>query len=175
MPKNNINQKTATDILKLKWLVEKKISASDKFQSKPLRVYRDNAFVNIYKSEAIYADQNKNFYVEVYTPKYFEDDSLVIPAHERILYKLPKNITSYPQSNINEELYEVPVSDLIAVFSVNPDVQQTLIENLLDDEFKDELLSKMTMRDFFAILHKEPISNKSWLNDLIFVSLKNKK
>ena len=73
--------------------------------------------------------------------------------------------------------YYVPVSELVLVSRNNkknftkdkiPHQTESLTSMLKKPETpKEEMVTDMTIRDFAAILWREPVSNKKWLNDLI--------
>lgn len=60
--------------------------------------------------------------------------------------------------------YLVPVSELVVVQEEERISDEAL--KLNDPDF-DLPMDQMTMRDFFAIINKKPVSHKKWLNTLI--------
>lgn len=60
--------------------------------------------------------------------------------------------------------YLVPVTDFVYIENeLIPETIETKVEKLLTDS----PMSEMSIKDFFAILHRKPISEKEWLNELI--------
>jgi len=64
--------------------------------------------------------------------------------------------------------YLVPVSELV---KVNSPVTQKISHQLSIDDMmvtnEDGPITDLTIRDLIAILHRTPVSNKTWLNNLI--------
>lgn len=71
-------------------------------------------------------------------------------------------------NDVGHVRYLVPVSELVKVnmpaAAVTPDPFKSVMGDLIDE---DVPLSEMTIRDFAAIMTGRPLSNKSWLNNLI--------
>lgn len=62
--------------------------------------------------------------------------------------------------------YLIPVSELVKVEA--PKISKTSKQiSLMDFDLDDSPMSEMTIRDLAAILWKQPVSSKDWLNDLI--------
>jgi hypothetical protein len=69
--------------------------------------------------------------------------------------------------------YYVPIDEL-EIVNITSDLLRgdTSIDNVKEiirsrEENEDAPFSTMTIRDYFAIKHFQPVSNKKWLNDLI--------
>jgi len=95
-------------------------------------------------------DQTRTLYKWAYNPNWEDIYTAVTKAGS--------NIVSY---------YLVPVTDLIPIERVveSEGIDETVLE--LGDPDLDLPLDQMSMRDLFAILHKQPVSQKKWLNQLI--------
>ena len=61
--------------------------------------------------------------------------------------------------------YLIPVSDLEVVQHVMPGIDEKLLE--LSNPDIDSPMDQMTMRDYYAMTHKVPCSQKKWLNEII--------
>ena len=59
----------------------------------------------------------------------------------------------------------VPVSDLTVVKHEMPGIDEKLLE--LSNPDIDSPMDQMTMRDYYAMTHKVPCSQKKWLNEII--------
>lgn len=59
----------------------------------------------------------------------------------------------------------VPVSDLTVVKHEVPGIDEKLLE--LSNPDIDSPMDQMTMRDYYAMTHKVPCSQKKWLNEII--------
>jgi hypothetical protein len=72
----------------------------------------------------------------------------------------------------SDKSWSVPVEHLeklipqIAEITEKEEDYQLSLELQIDDDV-DENISAMTLRDFYAIVQNKPVSNKSWLNNLI--------
>jgi hypothetical protein len=111
-----------------------------------------------------------DFYTEFVSGEFVPQDS------ERTLWKLhfnPHWEDEYDTTPTTDSAlrYLIPVSELVKVkapaktVATRAGVAVTEFEdfsNLLDCP-----VSEMTVRDLAAILLKKPVSNKSWLNDLV--------
>lgn len=119
----------------------------------------------------------------------FTSDQLIPSTEERDLYYLPYNeywaeeyATNAYIEKIQEYTYLVPVNLLTKVdktIKKNPskilksntpkDENQTSLfdSNFLIDFDEDLMFNQMTVRDFAAILWKQPVSQREWLNELI--------
>ena len=72
-------------------------------------------------------------------------------------------------------MFLVPIDELILVKkytlsevnNIKPIATQAAIDFVLPELTDDPAIGEMTIRDFAAIMLKAPISNKSWINDLI--------
>jgi len=101
----------------------------------------------------------------------------------RTLYKIKKNsyyndeYSSKPKSAKEDRKWFIPVEEMEIVsrdiLKVKPkSAKIQTVETNKDDVYNlqsnnDLPMSEMTMKDFLAIMTKSPISNKSWLNELI--------
>lgn len=99
---------------------------------------------------------------------------------DRNLYKLRYNphyaeeyVTTEPNSN-GHVRYLIPVDELIKIEypeiieEDNEEYPSSLFPDFeLMDPDKDAPLNRMTIKDLFAVMHKKPVSDKKWLNDLI--------
>lgn len=59
----------------------------------------------------------------------------------------------------------VPVSELTVVKHEMPGIDEKLLE--LSNPDIDSPMDQMTMRDYYAMTHKVPCSQKKWLNEII--------
>ena len=145
--------------------------------------HREDMVVSMFPSEM---ESGEDIYMEL-------TDGNNYPIHEQaVLYKLRHNpfykqgeyeiIPPDPSRNKNAETYLVPISELeivagavsTAVGEQKPAPKKPLIStNILSDdggyqkEKEDAHYSELTIRDLVAILCKNPVSNKKWLNNLI--------
>ena len=119
----------------------------------------------------------------------FTSDQLIPSTEERDLYYLPYNeywAEEYPKNTyiekIQEYTYLVPTNLLTKVDkTIKKNPSQILKSNtpkdenqtsLFDSDFlidfdEDLMFNQMTVRDFAAIIWKQPVSQREWLNELI--------
>lgn len=73
----------------------------------------------------------------------------------------------YEYIDIAPARYLVPISELVKVNSPTKTETPTQLsfDDMMDDN--DAPVSELTIRDLVAILHKTPVSNKHWLNNLL--------
>jgi len=131
--------------------------------------------ISFYASEL---KTQKDIYTEFVSKNYEPEDP------DRTLWKWRYNPywrEEYAKSDdpvISAVRYYIPVSELVLVSRNNElvytkdkpkiDTNVSLTNMLKKPETpKEELISDMTIRDFAAIIWKEPVSNKEWLNILI--------
>jgi hypothetical protein len=92
---------------------------------------------------------------------------------DRKLYKWkynPHYAEEYPatEPNANGHVrYLIPVEELIEVTIPEPKEPSAFPDFEMMDVEGDEPIARMTMKDFYAIVHNKPVSDKKWLNDLI--------
>lgn len=86
----------------------------------------------------------------------------------RTLYKLKHN-PHYKEEyeSFGNERYLIPVSYLIKVDEVNTKLDSSYKDFSLTDPDDDCSIDEMSLRDVAALLLKEPVSRKQWLNELI--------
>jgi hypothetical protein len=97
-------------------------------------------------------------------------------TENRALYVLKHN-PHYNEEYAKSEkgMFLVPIDELVLVKkytlsevnNMNPIVTQAAMDFVLPELTDDPAIGEMTIRDFAAIMLKAPISNKSWINDLI--------
>lgn len=138
----------------------------------PKLAYKPQGFnekvVTFFKSEVLKG-------VDVYLE--FCDSSNNPEDPQRVLYKWNYNRFYETEYKIvgppDNPRYAVPVSELVVIKINSPELKIQEKYNpeaakynspFIDD---DTPLSEMTIRDLAAILLKEPVSNKEWLNRLI--------
>lgn len=67
--------------------------------------------------------------------------------------------------------YQVPITDLVEVVGIPVTEKISTLFDLTDttedDDDRDENINGMTIKDFYAIIQSVPVSNKTWLNELI--------
>jgi len=128
---------------------------------------KDELHISLFPSEL---RKGTDIYTEFVSTDYVLQDS------ERTLWRLhfnPHWEEEYDTTDTTESAirYLIPVSELVKVkapaktVATRAGVAVTEFEdfsNLLDCP-----VSEMTVRDLAAILLKKPVSNKSWLNDLV--------
>lgn len=137
------------------------------------KAYRDSPdhvlfFIDEFKGDFIYVLYKKDY-------KTFCDERGNV-VDKPIYYRLDKSrVPGFMYDrvpNITDKSYCVPVEHLeklipqIAESKEKEDEYQLSLD-LEDDEDKDENMSTMTLRDFYAIIQNKPVSNKTWLNNLI--------
>jgi hypothetical protein len=97
-------------------------------------------------------------------------------TEDRSLYVLKHNPHFGEEYAKSEKgMFLVPIDELILVKKYNlnevNNIQtvdsQSFIDFTLPDPKNDPAIGEMTIRDFAAIMLKAPISNKSWINDII--------
>lgn len=104
---------------------------------------------------------------------YFEFvDSYLDPADvNRTVYKF-NAVDNY--ENVYELMesgtYAVPVEELDIVRFEKTKADEFKIKVPIEVESHDDHFSKMTIKDFAAIVWQSPVSDKEWLNDLIQIS-----
>lgn len=133
------------------------------FNVKLVFTNNNNKVVGIFPNEF---KKENGFYIE------FVDNKLDPTDPERKVYRLEARENYESVYNIlTSGAYAVPIEELK---EVQPKKQPThqpvqLDPNFLTDNSKttDEGYTKMTIRDLAAILWQTPVSNKSWLNQLI--------
>jgi len=69
--------------------------------------------------------------------------------------------------------YFLPVDELIVAYdpekdkAIEKEIEELTKKHKVIEEGQDEHFNKMTIRDLAALLLRKPVSNKSWLNDVI--------
>lgn len=110
----------------------------------------EDVFVEFCSKENIPEDPDRKLYKWKYNPHF----------HEEYDKTEPNAISGHVR-------YLVPIEELILIKD-NKVVEQTFQPEFnLPDAETDLPLDQMTMRDFAAIILREPISRKEWLNKLI--------
>lgn len=105
-------------------------------------------------------EQGKDIYTEKVSQDYDtldEDRTLYVWKHNSN-YKDELNTKPYGQ----DVMYYIPFSEFKPI-AINKEAQKFDIPNPNDDAPFDEFM----IRDLAAILWKEPVSQKAWLNDLV--------
>lgn len=114
---------------------------------------------------------------DIYTEKV--DSNNVSEDDNRVLYKWNYNpdwAAKYAQKKLKTGLsYMIPESELEVVPHVEADDDVEIDESVLEltDPDIDSPMSDMTIRDYYAITHQKPVSQRKWLNELI-TKTKNK-
>jgi hypothetical protein len=86
-------------------------------------------------------------------------DSFLIPISKLFVFMTEKKVSASTRSTIQNEI-PLEIVDL----SSSSIGEMTFV----NDKIKaDESFSSITIRDFYSIIHKKPVSNKKWLNMLI--------
>lgn len=115
---------------------------------------------------------------DIYTE--FADSEYDPQDPERRLYKWRFNANYKEEYEVSETngtvRYYIPVAELILVKTNSPDIQveekaNPQLKLALTPETKDvkedASLKEATVRDLAAILWKQPVSNKPWINEMI--------
>jgi hypothetical protein len=104
---------------------------------------------------------------DVYTEKIDHDNNS--EDSTRTLYKWsfdPNWADILTQSKKGDTMrYLIPLSDLTPVPHEMPGIDEKLLE--LANPDIDAPMDQMTMRDYYAMTHKVPCSQKKWLNEII--------
>lgn len=127
---------------------------------------KDSLHVSLFPSQM---KRGTDIYME-FTNKYSVPED---PA--RKLYKWTFNpfwSSEYDSVEIEgstDSRYLIPVEELIVV--QDPKASKAVesfksFDEIMDPD-QDASIDQMTIRDLFAILHKQPVSRKKWLNDLL--------
>jgi hypothetical protein len=116
--------------------------------------------------------------LDVYTENADAENISLDP--DRRLYKWRYNLNfreEYSSSESNGSIrYFIPVSELILIKTNSPDIlleekakgpEQIKLDLKVHVDQEDIFLSNATLRDFAAVILKQPVSNKEWLNELI--------
>ena len=134
------------------------------------RDYPDHVlfFTDEFKAKMYYVMYKKDY-------KTFCDERGV-PVEKPIYYSLNKDegheIKYEKVPGTSDKSWSVPVEHLDRLVPRISEIKEKeddyqLSMDLEVDEDKDENISTMTLRDFYAIVQNKPVSNKSWLNSLI--------
>jgi len=104
---------------------------------------------------------------DIYTEQIDHDNNS--EDEERILYKW-KHDSDWAENYIQVKKgtsvwYLIPISDLEVVPHIVTGIDEKLLE--LSNPDIDSPMDQMTMRDYYAITHKLPCSQKKWLNEII--------
>lgn len=134
------------------------------------RDYPDHVlfFTDEFKADMYYVMYKKDY-------KTFCDERGT-PVEKPIYYRLNKGMASeftYEKvPGTTDKSWSVPVEHLeklvpkIAEIKEKEEDYQLSMDLEIEDD-KDENISTMTLRDFYAIVQNKPVSNKTWLNNLI--------
>lgn len=125
-------------------------------------------FTDEFKGNLIYVMYKKDY-------KTFSDER-GNPVDKPIYYRLNKDkVSGFSYEKVpgtTDKSWAVPVEHLerlvpqiLEIKEKEEDHQLSFDLEIEDD--KDENISTMTLRDFYAIVQNKPVSNKSWLNNLI--------
>lgn len=136
------------------------------------KAYRDSPdhvlfFTEEFKGEYIYVLYKKDYKTfcdergnVVDKPIYYQLDKTKVPGF--VYDKVP---------GTSDKSYCVPVEHLHKLTPIITEVFDKIEDSFVDaiepDDDKDENISTMTLRDFYAIVQNKPVSNKTWLNNLI--------
>jgi hypothetical protein len=148
----------------------------ENFYPKTPFMWDDELHVSLFKSEII----AKNFYTELvnndYSPK--NEDRILLKFYgnaecinEYFEKKEVGKFGEYSRYFVPlQEFQEVDIKELLNI-EISEKENVSSEENIItldeDDENEDALMSKLTIRDHAAIQWKLPVSNKTWLNNLI--------
>jgi hypothetical protein len=95
------------------------------------------------------------------------------PLNEaRTLYKMRHNPFFKNEYAVEGERYFVPIDELEVVWQLKSPLTESrkeisIPEDKLDLDKDDSNISELTIRDLAAILMQKPVSNKTWLNNLV--------
>lgn len=120
------------------------------YEERPLFKYKHNPYYNEeYETKTSFSSKGGEY------------TTYVIPVAE--LLHVDKNgiETSYNQYE-KARMQEPKVQNNLSIF---PDFEKEFIPEIITNE--DEQLNSMTIRDFASIIWSKPVSNKTWLNELI--------
>ena len=119
----------------------------------------DEKHIGLYPSECSKGD---NIYVECVDMKYKPLDT------NRRLYMWKHNPDFATMYKMKKEQYLIPVSELNIVNPIHDNRVQSKVKSVIEQKYNDDIpISEMTIRDYFAITHRTPVSNKKLVNDLI--------
>lgn len=146
---------------------------SDIFLPKAIVDDGEEKYIKLYPAELA---RKSNFYIELVTTDY--EPILSSNGNRQIrFWKFnPHYAEEYKKMTLSMvEIYLVPIIELVIInpekSSSQPKLQTKGITTLETVKGKslntDAPFNTMSIRDFVAILHKTPVSHKSWLNDLI--------
>lgn len=132
---------------------------------KPKMCYRpkgkDTQHISFFVSEL---KAGKDIYTEFVSRDFISED----PTRTLYQWKYNPNWAEVYDSVVGKdgltERYLIPVADLVVVPHEEPSNDIVLELNNPD---LDMPIDQITIRDLFAVLHKKPVSMKSWLNDII--------
>lgn len=132
---------------------------------KPTMCYRpkgkDSKHISFFISEL---KIGQDIYTEFVSREYISEDPT------RTLYKWNYNpqwqevYDSVKKDGITERYY-IPISELVVIPRVEPGIDESLLE--LSNPEIDAPMDQMTIRDYYAIHHQKPVSQKKWLNEII--------
>lgn len=149
-------------------LGEKDYEFIPKLSYKPKEIEATEPHIGLFASEI---SKGKDIYIE------FADRDYIPQDPDRRLYKWRFNPNFREEyvcvENATSVRYFIPTSELVLVKTNSPDVlvEQSVSPKKTPDLFTlnddDVSLNDATIRDLAAVLWKQPVSNKEWLNDLI--------
>lgn len=132
------------------------------FYPKPVFTWKNNQqCISLYERELT---SEKGFFTEITDENYN-------PFPERKLYMWKGNEHSkeefYKNSTGVGERWFIPVDELQEIKSPTPSVKEEVIIPQEEMDEEDSLIGKLTIKDLAAILLREPVSEKQWLNKII--------
>lgn len=144
----------------------------------PKAIFEDNGekYIKVYPTEA---SKGLDLYIELVTMNY---EPVLSETGAREIRKWKYN-PHYKDEYKNQvlmtvDVYLIPIAELLIITNETGSIPAKT-ENLQTKNIQtlstvkgrsltsDAKFSDMTLRDFFAILHKKPVSSKPWLNNLI--------
>lgn len=135
------------------------------------KAYRDQPdhvllFTDEFKYNLIYVMYKKDY-------KTFCDErgnTVDKPVYFRVNKEKAEGFQYEKVPHATDKSWAVPVEHLHKLVPKISEVVEEEIQlsfDLESDDDIDENISTMTLRDFYAIVQNKPVSNKSWLNNLI--------
>jgi hypothetical protein len=152
-------------------LSEKDYEFIPKLAYKPKEIEATEPHIGLFASEI---SKGKDIYIE------FADRDGIPQDAERRLYKWRFNPNFREEyvciDNTTSIRYFIPTSELVLIKTNSPEVLVEQSEkpkkavDLFTLSSDDVSLNDATIRDLAAVLWKQPVSNKEWLNDLIKIN-----
>jgi hypothetical protein len=137
----------------------------------PKAIFEDNGekYIKLYPGEAA---KGKDLYIEFVTLNY---EPILVDGNNReiLVWKYNPHYKEEYRSHevMTTEVYLIPILELTVVGNEKSNLKTTNIGTVTPVKGRslmtDAPYSQMTIRDYFAIFHKKPVSSKPWLNELI--------